>query len=544
MARTFSTKGLLAAALGATISLGACAADAPKLSTADFQGCAKPVWPKEALRKEQTGTVTLAFLIGTDGNVADAKITRSSGFPLLDDAAVAGLRSCRFKPGMVDGKPVSAWQQMQYVWTLDGPSSLKPDLAAVNQYRDAALAGDADALYQLAKAYSNGEANQAVTLGQFRTVLDHSLPEAQYLLGLRLAIGHSAPSNQIEAAVWYHKAAEAGHVRAQVETGYRYERGNGVAQDYAQAMDWYLKAAGQGDHQAENNIGLLHAYGRGVPLDRAVAAEWYRKAAEGGHAWGQANLGMFYLYGRGVEKDLPLAQQWLERAAAQHNPAAERDLSTMYLRGEGVFHSDEEGALYLRRAAQDGDTASQIRWGLVLTYGLLGEKADPVQGLVFQRIAAKTGNATAQNNIGYAFEIGSGVAQDYAAARDWYTRAVAQGNGNAQAALGHMYEQGKGMAKDLSKAASLYQASAAQNNPDGLYRLATLTEAGRAVPQSASDAVDLYRRSAELNFLSAMRRLATAYEKGELGLKPDAAQAQQWREKAEQRAAAPRFVFR
>ena len=88
-------------------------------AVADFNTCAKPEWPKASLRNEETGTVTLSFLIGTDGRVADSKIVKSSGFRDLDKAAVAGISKCRFKPGMSDGKPEQAWMQMQYVWTLE-----------------------------------------------------------------------------------------------------------------------------------------------------------------------------------------------------------------------------------------------------------------------------------------------------------------------------------------------------------------------------------------------------------------------------------------
>jgi len=88
-------------------------------AVADFSTCAKPEWPKSSLRNEETGTVTLSFLIGTDGHVADSKVIKSSGFRDLDKAALNGIGKCRFKPGLTDGKPTEAWMQMQYVWTLE-----------------------------------------------------------------------------------------------------------------------------------------------------------------------------------------------------------------------------------------------------------------------------------------------------------------------------------------------------------------------------------------------------------------------------------------
>lgn len=85
----------------------------------DFSTCAKPEWPKASLRNEETGVVTLSFLIGIDGRVAESKIVKSSGFRELDKAAVNGISKCVFKPGTTDGKPEASSMQMQYVWTLE-----------------------------------------------------------------------------------------------------------------------------------------------------------------------------------------------------------------------------------------------------------------------------------------------------------------------------------------------------------------------------------------------------------------------------------------
>jgi protein TonB len=85
----------------------------------DFNTCAKPEYPKNSQRNEETGTVVLQFLIGSDGGVKESKIQKSSGFRDLDRAAQSALGRCRFKPGIVDGHPQEGWTSVQYVWTLD-----------------------------------------------------------------------------------------------------------------------------------------------------------------------------------------------------------------------------------------------------------------------------------------------------------------------------------------------------------------------------------------------------------------------------------------
>lgn len=85
----------------------------------DARACKRPDYPRNALRNGETGTVTLALLIGTDGKVVESKVEGSSGSRELDRAAQAGLSLCRFQPGTVDGVPQQSWTRMQYVWNLD-----------------------------------------------------------------------------------------------------------------------------------------------------------------------------------------------------------------------------------------------------------------------------------------------------------------------------------------------------------------------------------------------------------------------------------------
>ena len=90
---------------GATIQAGA--------------SCAKPDYPSASRRLEEEGTVTLKFLIGTDGRVLQAEIEKSSGFNRLDEAARNALAKCQFRPGTVDGKPEQSWASMKYTWRLE-----------------------------------------------------------------------------------------------------------------------------------------------------------------------------------------------------------------------------------------------------------------------------------------------------------------------------------------------------------------------------------------------------------------------------------------
>ena len=72
--------------------------------------------------------------------------------------------------------------------------------------------------------------------------------------------------------------------------------------------------------------------------------------------------------------------------------------------------------------------------------------------LAATKAKALQGDATAQFNLGLMYAQGRGVAQDYAAAFNWYRKAADQGSVGAQNNLGVMYEQGKGVVQDYVQA--------------------------------------------------------------------------------------------
>ncbi|PRC92586.1 energy transducer TonB [Solimicrobium silvestre] len=84
----------------------------------DAKSCDKPEYPRNALRNEYTGVVTLALLIGLDGKVIDAKVEQTSGHKELDQAALAGLSLCKFKPATLNGQAQKSWAKLQYAWNV------------------------------------------------------------------------------------------------------------------------------------------------------------------------------------------------------------------------------------------------------------------------------------------------------------------------------------------------------------------------------------------------------------------------------------------
>ncbi|WP_395007744.1 energy transducer TonB [Undibacterium sp.] len=82
----------------------------------DMKSCDLPKYPKASLLNEETGTVTMAFLVGTDGKILESKVETTSGSKSLDKAAIAAFTLCKFKPGSKDGKVEQMWVKVDYVW--------------------------------------------------------------------------------------------------------------------------------------------------------------------------------------------------------------------------------------------------------------------------------------------------------------------------------------------------------------------------------------------------------------------------------------------
>jgi TonB family protein len=92
----------------------------PRLSTPT--SCVKPEYPKESLRNDEQGTVTLLLSITGEGAVSHTRVAKSSGFELLDARAAEAFASCRFIPALQDGTPVASEVKMEYVWKIEPPS--------------------------------------------------------------------------------------------------------------------------------------------------------------------------------------------------------------------------------------------------------------------------------------------------------------------------------------------------------------------------------------------------------------------------------------
>jgi protein TonB len=91
---------------------------APSFNAAYLRNPA-PRYPLVARRNGEQGTVTLKVLVSRDGQPASVDIERTSGSPILDNAAREAVRSWRFTPARRGAQAVEAWVLVPIVFRLE-----------------------------------------------------------------------------------------------------------------------------------------------------------------------------------------------------------------------------------------------------------------------------------------------------------------------------------------------------------------------------------------------------------------------------------------
>lgn len=143
--------------------------------------------------------------------------------------------------------------------------------------------------------------------------------------------------------------------------------------------------------------------------DYATALELLQPLADQGHAEAQKLLGFMYEIGHGVPQDYFKAASWYGKAVAQGNAYARVRLANMTARQQAFKAADDAHELY----------------GYATALPLLRPLADQ-------------GYAEAQKLLGYMYEFGQGVPQDYEQAAAWYRKAAAKGNAYARVRLANL----------------------------------------------------------------------------------------------------------
>ena len=80
------------------------------------------IYPPKAAEAGVQGTVSVRFVVKSDGSIGEVQMLRGKS-PELDAEAIRVVKSLpRFTPGRVGGKPVSAWYTLPIRFRLSSPT--------------------------------------------------------------------------------------------------------------------------------------------------------------------------------------------------------------------------------------------------------------------------------------------------------------------------------------------------------------------------------------------------------------------------------------
>jgi TPR repeat protein len=232
-------------------------------------------------------------------------------------------------------------------------------------------------------------------------------------------------------------AAENGAPHLQNTVGLMFS----VQGDDLQAEIWYRKAAQGGDLSAQTNLKTIEArnaltpeacntlgeyYEEPGPMqDFIKAARFYDMAAARGYAKAQCALGCMLLYGRGVARNRRLAELWFGKAAKQGNEIAQFNLACLLT---------QEQFTEIRKNYSEG---ARLYADLLLK-----------------------NNAAAYHNLGELYEEGKGVEQSYAMAAELYKKSAEAGIPDSLFRLGCLFDDGLGVERNINKSLELWKRAA------------------------------------------------------------------------------------
>lgn len=289
--------------------------------------------------------------------------------------------------------------------------------------------------------------------------------QAQFDLAYCFAHGRGIQKNTELAFDWNQKAAEQGHVNAQLAMGFYYFLGVDEKQtnrledreifesllitpspdplalafslawktdikqraDAGLAFAWFKKAAEQGCAETQYWLARCYYDGLGIEQSGELAFEWFKKSAEQGFAESQYSLALCYSNGTGVEQSNELAFEWITKAVGADKTElyfpfggeAYLFLSDLYFCGKGVEKNNELFYKWFEKAAENGNVEAKKHFkGLFLGTGIGyrigqhdGQEFEIIPELAFELFckAANYGSVHAHWCIGECYQDGIGV---------------------------------------------------------------------------------------------------------------------------------------
>jgi TPR repeat protein len=183
------------------------------------------------------------------------------------------------------------------------------------------------------------------------------------------------------------------------------------------------------------------------------------------------------------------------------------------------------------KSAQKGDPNAQAILGYMYQEGY-GVAQDYKEAIKWYRKAAEQGEAHAQCFLGMIYATNDqGIDQDYHEALKWFKKSAEQGFVIAQYKLGVMYAKGIGVTQDYQEAFKWSTKAAAQGDAESQCLVGVMYDAGWGVTQDYQESIKWFKKAAEKGYAAGQYLLGGAYYYGK-GVAKDYQQAFKWYQKA------------
>lgn len=180
--------------------------------------------------------------------------------------------------------------------------------------------------------------------------------------------------------------------------------------------------------------------------------------------------------------------------------------------------------------AKSGDASAQTQLGILYAEGS-GVTRDYKKARSWFEQAGKQNYADAEYNLGVMYGNGDGVARDNKKALTWFEKAAEHGHIGARYNLGMIYGQGIGTAKDPVRAAFWFELAGQDGSPEDKYTLGVMYSKGEPLEKNDVKARQWFERAANEGHVLAQYNLAVMYSEG-LGGDRDLRKARHWADKA------------
>lgn len=246
------------------------------------------------------------------------------------------------------------------------------------------------------------------------------------------------------------------------------------------------------------------------------------------------NLAIKYKRGDGVERSNYIAADLFFKSASKGFALARIDLfKQTVLRSSTIpsYISIEKQwfdavVSELKRKSNDGDNEASLLLGFAYQDGI-GVNEDYQKAFEYHGKAAAEGNAAAINALGLIYSHGYGVEKNVDIAMNYFQQALEHGYYNAAVNMAFHYKKGDGINKDLAKALELLEYAALNGHWRGLYEYAKILKDGILCNKNEKLAFKFCFKAASLGEKTAQKLLGDMYFEG-IGVDTDLRKSLIW----------------